>query len=368
MKYITADYIFDGENILNNKILVFNNEGVLCNIEELNVNEYSNVEYYNGLLCPAFVNAHVHLEISFLKGKINRGGGLTKFIEQMRYVNRSNYNIDDIAKADRLMFIEGIIACGDISNQDISFSVKLNSKINYYTFIELYSVQENCAYEVFSKGKQLKQQIAKSSITPHAPYSVSNKLLKLILQEIMPEDIISIHFKESSNEKELFYTFQNSFPVVENPSLYFVSLLPRTNNILFVHNTFISREELDYIEQNFSNPYFVLCPNSNIFIENCLPPLFLINKEKNICIGTDSLASNNSLSIIDELKTLSKTYPEVSLLKWLKMSTLNGAKALKMDNVIGSFEINKKPGAVLIKNLDLVNLKINNETYVERII
>ena len=105
----------------------------------------------------------------------------------------------------------------------------------------------------------------------------------------------------------------------------------------------------------------------NIYIENKLPPveLFLKN-ECNVVIGTDSLASNHQLNILEELKTISKNFPSVSVETLLTWATINGAKALKMDDKLGSFERGKKPGIVLIENIN--NKKITEKSSAKRIL
>ncbi len=82
-------------------------------------------------------------------------------------------------------------------------------------------------------------------------------------------------------------------------------------------------------------------------------------------IGTDSLASNWSLSILDEIKTIKQHNPNTTETELLQWATLNGAKALQLDNVLGSFEKNKKPGVVLIENIE--NGKINSKATIKKI-
>jgi imidazolonepropionase-like amidohydrolase len=85
-----------------------------------------------------------------------------------------------------------------------------------------------------------------------------------------------------------------------------------------------------------------------------LPPLDLFRKNYcNIVLGTDSLASNWSLSILDEMKTIEKKFPQITLEEMLQWATSNGAKALGIDVQLGSFEKGKKPGVVLISEEDL---------------
>ncbi len=93
--------------------------------------------------------------------------------------------------------------------------------------------------------------------------------------------------------------------------------------------------------------------------------MFLENK-CNVIIGTDSLASNHQLNILEELKTISKNFPAITAETLLTWATINGAKALQMDNKLGSFEKGKKPGIVLIENVE--DKKITAASLAKRIL
>ncbi len=370
MRKLSANYIFDGYNLQRNKILIFDENKTLIDIIDFK-NEVENTEFYNGILCPGFINAHTHIELSFLKNKLKSNTGLDGFIKQMQKVDRS-YNVEKLEKivnADNVMYKEGVSVCADIANNSITSRIKKESQIFYYTFVELFSPANNDETLTYENGLNILKSFKNTSITPHAVYSVSNSLLQMIVANISSNDILSVHFKESKQEKVLYYFYQPESKQIENPHLNFISFFPKNNNILFVHNTFIDETELDYIINNFKNAFFVICPNSNLFIDDTLPPKFLFEKAiEKICIGTDSLASNYKLSIIEELKTLSINYPSILLEQLLSMPTIQGAKALKVDNVYGSFEIGKKPGVVLIENVDLLNLRILNKSVSKRIL
>jgi len=94
-----------------------------------------------------------------------------------------------------------------------------------------------------------------------------------------------------------------------------------------------------------------LCPSANLYIENNLPDILLLQKNNcNIVLGTDSYASNHQLSIWEEIRILQKHFPALTLETLLQWATSNGAKAMQMDAMLGSFEKGKQPGLVLIKN------------------
>ena len=138
---------------------------------------------------------------------------------------------------------------------------------------------------------------------------------------------------------------------------------------LLVHNIYSSEEDLDFAAENFKNPFFVVCPKSNIFLENKIIDVnVLLEKNLTVCIGTDSLSSNDNLSMIEELKLLSKKFENLKLEDLIKFATLNGAKALGLQSKLGSFEIGKSPGVVLLENVDLHNFRLTDNTLSRRLI
>ena len=120
-----------------------------------------------------------------------------------------------------------------------------------------------------------------------------------------------------------------------------------------VHNVHTSEEDIFFSQQSAisSRLYWCLCPNANKYISQQLPDIDLLMKNDcKIVLGTDSLASNRQLSILEEIKTIRQYFPNIDMEKMLKWATSNGAKALQMDSLLGSFEKGKKPGVILIEN------------------
>ena len=116
------------------------------------------------------------------------------------------------------------------------------------------------------------------------------------------------------------------------------------------------------------NTWFALCPNSNLFIEDQLPPISLFRSENlNICLGTDSLASNNEISVLSEMLTIQNHFPEIRLEELLKWACINGAKALRIESEFGSFEKGKNPGINLITGVDLQTLRLTEKSSVKRL-
>ena len=123
------------------------------------------------------------------------------------------------------------------------------------------------------------------------------------------------------------------------------------SKIILVHNTFTSKYDVEDKENNYSI-YWCTCPKANLYIENCLPDYSIFDVDK-LCIGTDSLASNSSLSILEELKILQEN-TDFDFNTLLKIACKNGAEALGLKE-LGTFENGKKPGVNLINNFSEVN-------------
>ena len=286
-----------------------------------------------------------------------------------------NIIIQTIDEANEEMFRNGIVAVGDISNDDHSLLTKQKSKIFYHTFVEAYGFKPENAEQYFSDAKKvfLKASEMKlaASITPHAPYSVPPTLMNLIFEwkENHPE-IFSIHNQETKAETKIFLDGTGDFknliddffklnsaevfhPTGKRSIEYLLQFLPKEKNALFVHNTFTTAEELKKTSEDFQNVFWCACPKANMYIENRLPDYnnWLQITDK-VCIGTDSLASNNTLSILDEMKTIQSNFPEIKTETLINWATINGAKFLEIDSQFGSIEIGKQPGINLISDLN----------------
>jgi cytosine/adenosine deaminase-related metal-dependent hydrolase len=369
-----ADSIFDGNAMLAaNHVLVIDGKGIVqAVIDEKDAGD--NVQKFKGILTPGFINCHCHLELSHMKGLIAEETGLVDFV--FKVVTQRHFSEDEILQsiknAEDEMLANGIVAVGDICNNALTIPQKQQQRLAYYNFIEVSGWNPAVAKTRFEKSKEYYdafQQLSNSSLSPHAPYSVSNELWEL-LQPNFKNKTITIHNQETAFEDDLFLSASGGFMKmyemmkIENPSFQptgkssLQSFLPKmesAKNVLLVHNTFITENDLSYIKSYIINHpskiFFCLCPNANLYIEKALPPIELLRKHHSaIVLGTDSLASNWNLSIVDEMKTIRKNFPSIQLEEMLQWATLNGASALQMGDKLGSFEKGKKPGVVCLSN------------------
>lgn len=384
MRQITADYIFPiaSESIKKGFVLI-DDDGIILKISKHQIEKCVRVERFRGIIAPGFINAHCHLELSFAKDKIEKYSGINNFIEQLEILKSKTSleeKISSMQNADRFMLENGVVAVGDICNTDLSRELKLKSKIFYHNFIEVFGSKAEDADSKFETARNLQNEFGKnSSIVAHSPYSVSEKLFKKISNE---KGIQSIHHLESHSEIDFFLNAKGdiirrltewgikipeNIPTKKRPINSISQNLNPSENLILVHNTFINQEDFDFINLNFKNAFFAICALSNDYIENTLPPMKLIMQNtENICIGTDSYASNKSLSVLDELKFIQKHF-DIGLADLLKWASLNGAKALKIDNQFGSIEVGKKPALINIENIDFSEMKFTEESRIKLI-
>lgn len=387
-KSIAAQYVFTncGQPIRNGVVTYDSESGLITDIKPLD-HETANTEHYNGVLIPGFVNAHCHLELSHMRGLMPRCSHLIDFLEQIsKYQGSLKFSLEDCKRADAEMFASGINLVGDISNTADSAPVKSQSRIKYHTFIELLGTSpERIARDrdIYYKVSQFfSASDAYYSAVPHAPYSVPPALFDVINElNSGNKSLISIHNQETEAENELYISHTGSiadrFPLDLSPipttgkrSLEsYVHHLTDYENVLLVHNTFSRRQDFEIADAVLRNPHYVLCPKSNLYLENALPDIdTMLDMNLNLCLGTDSLSSNDTLSILDEMKVLRKNFKQLSFEKLLEMATINGARALNQQENFGQLKPGIAPGLVLLENFDFQEMNICEETMVRRIV
>ncbi|WP_421945920.1 amidohydrolase family protein [Pedobacter sp.] len=368
LQYFSADWIFPvNAPPIKNGVVVTKENGEVVNLLTENESKDLNVQKYKGAIVPGFINTHCHLELSHMLGQIPEKTGLVEFVKQVIKSRQSNEQQIKSAMeiSDKQMFDNGIVAVGDISNQTISKEIKLKSEIYYHTFVEAMGFNPDRAEAIMHYSKEIKDGFSplSASIVPHAPYSVSTGLFKLINAAVEENSFISIHNQETNDENAFFENKQGGFldlydflgldieffkPTAKS-SLQ--SFLPYLNSLktLLVHNTVSNKEDIDFAKKTNPDLYWCLCPNANLYIEDKLPDVdLLVNEKVKITFGTDSLASNHQLNILAEMKTL-QAAKNINFEKLLSWATINGADFLGIEKDLGTIEIGKKPGLNLIQ-------------------
>jgi cytosine/adenosine deaminase-related metal-dependent hydrolase len=390
MKSFKADYVFPvcGDPIKNG-VVTIDDLGRIISVTDSHPPDIKggHFEHLKGIICPGFINAHCHLELSHLKDKLVPRRGLINFIKDIQAVRiADNAAILQAAEsADHEMYENGIVAVGDIANSNVSISVKAKSKIHYHTFVETFGFLPEKAGEAFENALSLLNEFKPQlcSVTPHAPYSVSKELFKLIKKySDSGSNLISIHNQESEDENKFYrYRLGGFLGLYEHFGIdisYFKSqarnslqstipLLTNKQEILLVHNTCTNLKDIYFIKRFDRKIHFCFCPGANLYIENRLPKVDLfVDQGFNITLGTDSLASNTKLCILNEMRLLQEKFPSLSTTRLIEWATINGAKYLGIDDEKGTIEEGKTPGLNLITGLD--GLRITPDTKVKRLV
>ena len=369
----SADRLYPvDQSPIDNGYVAIDTQGKIESIGEVKDLPTADIQHFDGILIPGMVNAHCHLELSHMVGRVDTGTGLLPFLKKVVTLREVDEDVilQAIADQDEKMYNSGISAIGDISNTSHTHQTKMTSPIRYYSFVEMFDFMQDsmtdntiAQYTEVYNTHVANDKNAKSYV-PHAPYTVSKRLLKEINKLNNPHATVSVHNQETPPENELFlkgtgafhaffdqfgFKYPSDICIEETSIHYLLQHMDPLCKTLFVHNTLTTRDDVKAALDFSPDIYWATCPNANLYIENRLPDyqVFLDTGVK-VCVGTDSLTSNWQLDIWEEVKTILKHQSYLSLDDVMKWATLNGAEALSMDDQLGSLTVGKSPGIVHI--------------------
>ena len=332
-----------------------------------------------GVLVPGFVNAHCHAELSYMKGLFRKGTGMAGFIDQINALRDTvspEERFNALQSAFDTLWDQGVVAMADISNGADSFALKARHPLYTRTFLEVFGDRPEDCSAVMRQVLDLQQSARAYGLdaapAPHACYTMSPQLLTAASVEGLKSGFLSFHSEESAEEEEMMLSgsgpmWENRLrngiqppPVTGTSSLaYFLDRLaagglssPVPGKVLLVHECCLTPEGAALAKARLQEPYIALCPLSNLFIHRTLPPVELMRRSGiPLCVGTDSLSSNDALCMVAELYCLQKAFPALALGELLEWACLNGARFLGKEAVLGSIEAGKKPGLVRITSV-----------------
>lgn len=370
----SADRIFTGQEFSKqDQVLVVEDDGTIADLVDRD-RAGEDVQHLDGILSPGFVNCHCHLELSHLNGVIPDGQGMVPFLLSVMSSRSVESGViqSAIKLAEEEMLASGIVAVGDICNTADTLPQKKKRNLYYHHFAEALGFTGSTAPARFHQAMEVYHAFneldpGKTSVVPHAPYSVSKELFGLI-DALDPEALLSIHNQESAAEEEFFSSgggeMHKLFSAIgvntadfiapgKSSLQYHLPMIRNTHRLLLVHNVTTDENDLKWIgvhQQELPQLSWCLCPNANLYINGVLPDLALFRRYGlDLVVGTDSLASNYALDMMTELNTIHTYFPEVPLKEMLQWLTFNGARALGIEGRYGSFEKGKNPGLVLIR-------------------
>lgn len=324
----------------------------------------------NVVLMPGLINAHVHLELSWLRGRVPPAGRFTDWVKQLFAIRRGVERADDPAvlepmrSAIRELRASGTVAVGDISNSLASPPLMQAAGLEGIVFHELLGFKERDGALVERTRPARAGAAGRVSLAPHAPYSTSPELFQAIRAEVGASacPIMSVHLGESPEETELLAAGTGPWRSMLEfigvwrddwriPGCGPVEYLDRLGVIdahtLVVHGVQFDDAALTRLAAIGAT--LVTCPRSNQWVGVGQPPIQrFFDSGVPVAIGTDSLASVEDLNLFSELKTMRWNAPAVPAAKFLESATLVGARALGLDRELGSLTPGKRADIVLL--------------------
>ena len=318
---------------------------------------FAEIDLGRAILMPGFVNAHTHLELSHLEGAVPGDRGFVPWIEDQLRV-RAEHSTHEmpvaIRKAIAAMQAGGTAAVADVSNSLAAVGPLDESGIHAVVFHEILGFDPAKAATVFDQTRAARDAAraalpacsgVRIEIAAHAPHSISRELLALLMKG---GGVRSIHVAESRSEDEFLrdgsgdwrafldrrvgpvpFTPPNASPV---KCLDAFGVL--TPGLLAIHCVRVDEADAKLLAAR--GTVAVLCPRSNEFLGNGVPPLaLLLGQGVPIALGTDSLASCASLDVLEDARLLSRKFPRVPKAAILHALTRGGAIALGFPNLGG---------------------------------
>lgn len=299
------------------------------------------------ILMPVLTNAHLHLELSALRFRIPPTGNFILWVRQVIKKRRELSPLEmkeSASLAIRELLKEGIGIVGDVGNLALTLEPLSRSPLSGYFFQEILNFKGGKT--TLSPLEEFSERL-KLTYSAHAPYTVSPLLIQAIKAYTKRKKrLFVIHLAES--QEEVQFLKEGTGPVAEllkdrgqwneaftppgiSPVKYLDALKVLDENTLAIHC--IHLEEEDYRILSERRVKICLCPRSNLYTGAGFPNLSrLIKSGLKICLGTDSLASNDRLSIFEEMKTLLHFYPDTDPFLLLKMGSIHGAEILGFEN------------------------------------
>jgi len=317
------------------------------------------------VLLPGLINAHTHLELSWLRGRVPPATSFTNWVKGL-FATRGAPDaamtaamIAPIHDAIREAQASGTVAVGDITNSLAAVEPMHAAGLNGVVFHELLGFKERDGALI--EATRAKRTAAAAhgiavSLAPHAPYSTSIELFKAIRAAVDARGgIMSVHLGESPEEVELLRegtgpwrgilemigAWRDDWAV---PGCGPVEYLDRHGVIdrrtLVAHGVQFDKAALAILKR--LDATLVTCPRSNQWVGVGYPPIERFYESGvAVAVGTDSLASVADLNMFSELKTMRWLAPSVPAHRILESATLVGARALGLDRELGSLTAGK---------------------------
>jgi aminodeoxyfutalosine deaminase len=320
-------------------------------------------------IMPGLVNAHTHLELSWMRGRLPPGGSMPEWAARLIAL-RQTVNpepAEPMAAAVREVRAAGTSLVGDVTNTLAAYDLLADSALGGAVFREVLGFSAPDPAQVVADAEAQIESLMplewlRPSVVPHAPYSVSLALLRAIAAAAGAR-AISVHLGESEDEmrflrdgtgawRDLLARLGVWTDAWQPPRCGPVEYLDRagllTPRLLAVHGTQLDAPEIARLAE--AGATIVTCPRSNQWTGAGIPPVekFYASGVR-VAIGTDSLASVEDLNVFGELAALRRLAPGVPAHRLLESATIQGAAALGFDADFGTIAPGKRADLIAVR-------------------
>ncbi|HEY3121520.1 MAG TPA: amidohydrolase family protein [Vicinamibacteria bacterium] len=303
-----------------------------------------------GILMPGLVNAHCHLELSHLAGRIDRSGGFVDWVERLLAARASEQPATVRAAAGeaiRSAQASGTVAVGDVSNRLAHLDLLEDSRLQAVVFHELIGWDPAAAESALAGAWPRSRGRVEVRLAAHAPHSVSPALFEALRRRGGPA---AVHLAESEAESTFIARGDGAWraflerrglghvpfqPTGRTPVRYLEGLGILRAGLLAAHCVRVDADDRRLLAE--AGVSVAVCPRSNRNLGVGLPPVeSLLQAGVRVCLGTDSLASVDSLDLVDDMVALHRELPALEPRLIVEMATIRGAEALGLDRELGA--------------------------------
>jgi cytosine/adenosine deaminase-related metal-dependent hydrolase len=326
----------------------------------------------SGILLPGLVNAHVHLELSALRGQTRSGGGFGPWVASMMQKRQElvpEQDLDAIDAGVSELLQSGTVAIGEVTNTLASVDALSSAPLLGRVFHEVFGMRRETARVMRGMAEQGRQAFGawpahlSYTLAPHTLYSLHPASVNELVETARAAHArTSLHLSEHAAERAFLRDGSGPFadflrarkvdpadwdPPGLSPVSYARQLGVLGPDVIAVHLCATNREELLEVAQ--AGAPVVLCPRSNLFIELKLPPLYdILEVGLRPGLGTDSLASNTTLDVLAEAAALRDRFPQVDPGMLFSMACWYGAVALGLEHRVGALKAGLAPGLLAV--------------------
>jgi cytosine/adenosine deaminase-related metal-dependent hydrolase len=331
-------------------------------------------EEHAAVLLPGLVNAHTHLELSALRGRVPGGRGFAAWVEAMLSARAGAVPEQDLEAIDVAiseLLAAGTAAIGEVSNTLAAVEPLASAPLLGRVFHEVYGIRRDTGEAMLVLADQRKAELAgwpcnlSYAPAPHTPYTLHPEVLQeLVARARALGRRTSLHLCEHPAERAFLAHGGGPFaeflaargatppdwpPPGRDPVRYAQDLGALAHDVICVHLADAREDEIAVLSS--ARAPVVLCPRSNLHIELKLPPLLqLLAAGVRPGLGTDSLASSPSLDVLDEARALHERFPSVAPRLLLAMATSFGAEALGLAAHVGRLAKERGPGVIAFEH------------------